>query len=88
MIGPRRIQVAPGADWVLTSKSGLSADNRKRREDIEAAEKIERTGDSNRARLCIGLECTPAIAAKLLSGEHIDSDVWQPVVGSPVSNAV
>jgi hypothetical protein len=57
----------------------LSDDNRQRRQDIEEEGKIEAIqGDANRARLRIGLDCTPAIAAKLLSGEHIDSDVWQP----------
>jgi hypothetical protein len=80
MVGPRRIRVAPGADWCLTSKSGLSDDNRQRRQVLQEEGKIEAIqGDANRARLRVGLDCTPAIAAKLLSGEHIDSEVWQPV---------
>ena len=84
---PRRIRVAPGADWCLTSKSGLSLDNRRRRQDIQASGDIELAADDcNRARLRVGLDCTPAIAAKLISGEHIHSDVWQPALIPPDSS--
>lgn len=79
-LGKRRILVAPGADWYHASKSSLSEDNRRRRQDIETAGKLDPNPDRpDRARLRIGLDCTAAIAAKLLTGEHIDSDVWQPV---------
>jgi hypothetical protein len=84
-----RFLVRPGADYSCVSKSGLSEDNRSRREAIEAMGVLEPLpGVTDRARLPVGLDCrSPAIAAKILSGEHIGTNAWQAIprlqVGSP-----
>jgi hypothetical protein len=76
-----RFLVLPGADYCYATKSGLSEDNRFRREAIEATRVLEPLpGVTERARLPVGLDCkSPAIAAKVLSGEHIGTSAWQQI---------
>jgi hypothetical protein len=75
-----RFHVLAGADYCCKSKSGLSPDNRARREAIEAMDILERLpGSSGRARLRVGLDCkSAAIAGKVLSGKHIGNRAWRP----------
>jgi hypothetical protein len=78
--------VLPGADYCYETKSGLSTDNKSRREAIEQLDIFEELpGITGRARLRVGLDCKSApIAAKIISGEHVDNDAWQkaPCPGS------
>ena len=78
-----RFAVLPGADYCYETKSGLSVDNKSRREAIEELDEQlellqELPGVTGRARLRVGLDCksTP-IAAKIISGEHVDNDAWE-----------
>jgi hypothetical protein len=88
MIG-NRFLVLPGADYSYVTKSGLSEDNRSRREAIEAMSILEPPpGTSDRGRLTVGLDCkSQAIASKILSGEQIGTSAWQTIpsleLGSP-----
>jgi len=44
-------------------------------------------GFPGRARLPVGLDCkSPAIAGKILSGEHIGNRFWQEIPSSPVGS--
>lgn len=74
-----RFNLLPGADYVYTDRSGLSEDNCQRRRAIEAMDILEPIpGVPGRARLLVGLDCkSPAMAGKILSGEHIGNKVWQ-----------
>jgi hypothetical protein len=76
-----RFLVQPGADFSYVTKSGLSEENRSRRDAIQAAGVLEPLpGITDRARLTVGLDCkSPAIAAKILSGEHIGTSAWQAI---------
>ncbi len=75
-----RLWVMPGSDYGPVCKSGVSADNRKRRELIEAAEILEPCPDRpGRMRLRLGLDFKrAALAAKVISGEHLRTKAWQP----------
>jgi hypothetical protein len=81
--------VLPGADYSYVTKSGLSEDNRSRREAIEAMSILEpQPGTSDRGRLTVGLDCkSQPIASKILSGEQIGTSAWQTIpsleLGSP-----
>jgi hypothetical protein len=83
-----RFFVLPGAEYSCVSKSGLSEDNRARRERIEAMGILEPlTGITDRARLPVGLDCrSSAMAAKILSGEHIGTSAWQAIPGLQVGS--
>jgi hypothetical protein len=83
MVG-KRFRVLPGADYCYKSKSGLSTDNLMRRNAIQAMDVLEPLpGVADRARLRVGLDCkSPAIAAKILSGEHIGTRAWQASPGT------
>jgi hypothetical protein len=74
-----RFVVLPGADYCYETKSGLSTDNKSRREAIEQLDIFEELpGITGRARLRVGLDCKSApIAAKILSGEHLGNAAWQ-----------
>jgi hypothetical protein len=74
-----RLLVLPGAEYSYVSKSGLSQHNRSRRQAIEKMEILQPLpGVTGRARLTVGLDCkSRAIAAKILTGEHIGTDAWQ-----------
>jgi hypothetical protein len=74
-----RFYLLPGADYVYADRSGLSEDNCQRRRAIEAMDILEPIpGVPGRARLLVGLDCkSPAMAGKILSGEHIGNKVWQ-----------
>jgi hypothetical protein len=76
-----RFHVLPGADYVYGDRSGLSEDNRQRRRAIETMDILEPIpGNCGRARLLVGLDCkSPAMAGKILSGEHIGNKAWQRV---------
>jgi ribosome modulation factor len=76
-----RFLVLPGADYSYEGKSGLSSHNKLRRQAIEAMGLLERLPDvTDRARLRVGLDCkSAAIAAKLISGEHVGTRAWRPV---------
>lgn len=77
-----RFVVLPGADYCYETKSGLSDDNRARREAIEKLNKQEDLlqelpGVSDSCRLRVGLDCkTAPIAAKIITGEHLDNRAW------------
>jgi len=75
----KRFVVLPGADYCYETKSGLSDDNKSRREALEQLNILEELpGVTGRARLRVGLDCKSApIAAKILSGEHLDNAAWQ-----------
>jgi hypothetical protein len=74
-----RFLVLPGADFAFETKSGLSPHNRRRREIIETMEILRSLpGVADRAQLSVGLDCkSSAIAAKILSGEHLGTRAWQ-----------
>lgn len=74
-----RFHLLPYADYCYEAKSGLSDDNHDRRRAIEGMDILEPIpGVPGRARLLVGLDCkSPAIAGKILSGEHIGNKVWQ-----------
>jgi hypothetical protein len=77
-----RFLVLPGAHYFYVSRRGLSEDNRSRREAIEAMDIFQpgEEGVTDRARLAVGLDCkSPAIAAKVLSGEHLNNSAWQAI---------
>jgi hypothetical protein len=76
-----RFVVLPGADYSYEGKSGLSLHNKLRRQAIEALDVLDRVpGVVERARLRVGLECkSAAIAAKIISGEHLGTGAWQAV---------
>jgi len=76
-----RFLVLPGADYSYVTKSGLSEDNRSRREAIEAMSILEpQPGTSDRGRLTVGLDCkSQPIASKILSGEQIGTSAWQTI---------
>ena len=76
-----RFVVLPGADYSYEGKSGLSLHNKLRRQAIEALDVLDRLpGVAERARLRVGLECkSAAIAAKIISGEHLGTGAWQAV---------
>jgi hypothetical protein len=80
-----RFFVVPGADYSYECKSGLSKDNRRRREAIEKMDILQPLPDvTDHARLRVGLDCkSPAIAAKVLSGEHIGTAAWQAYDNGP-----
>jgi hypothetical protein len=77
-----RFVVLPGADYCHETKSGLSEDNRARRKAIEELDKQldllqELPGVTDRCRLRVGLDCkTAPIAAKIVTGEHLDNRAW------------
>lgn len=74
-----RFHVLQGADYCYASKSGLSSHNQLRRQAIEAMDVLEPLpGATDHARLRVGLDCkSAAIAAKILTGEHIGSHAWR-----------
>jgi hypothetical protein len=74
-----RFLILPGADYVFESKSGLSPHNLQRRQVIETMNILRSLpGITDRARLSVGLDCkSPAIAAKILTGEHRGTRTWQ-----------
>jgi hypothetical protein len=76
-----RFHVLPGADYCCVSRSSLSGDNRSRREAIAAMDILTPLpGVTDRVRLSVGLDCrSSAIAAKILSGEHIGTGAWQVI---------
>jgi predicted nucleotidyltransferase len=88
-----RFVVLPGADYCYETKSGLSVDNRERRAALEElGDELdllqELPGVTGRARLRVGLDCTSApIAAKIISGEHVDNDAWQEAPSPGSSDA-
>jgi hypothetical protein len=77
-----RFVVLPGADYCYETKSGLSEDNRARRKAIEELDEQldllqELPGITDRRRLRVGLDCKSApIAAKIVTGEHLDNRAW------------
>jgi hypothetical protein len=83
-----RFHVLPDADYCYESKSGLSDDNLARRKAIEELDILQPLPSiTGRARLPVGLDCkSPAIAAKILSGEHIGNRFWQEIPSSPVGS--
>jgi hypothetical protein len=80
MVGDR-FHVLPNADYCFKSKSGLSEDNLLRRQAIEGLDILQPLpGVTDRARLPVGLDVkSPAIAAKILSGEHIGNRYWEEI---------
>jgi hypothetical protein len=74
-----RFHVLPGADYCYASKSGLSSHNQLRRQAIEAMDVLEPLpGVTDHARLHVGLNCkSAAIAAKILTGDHVGNRAWQ-----------
>ncbi|MGH6672215.1 MAG: hypothetical protein ACRECV_09620 [Xanthobacteraceae bacterium] len=79
-----RFVVLPGADYCTRTKSGVSPDNRRRREAIGALDIFEELpGVTDRLRLCVGLDCkSPPIAAKVITGEHLNNSAWETVSAS------
>jgi hypothetical protein len=76
-----RFLVLPDADYSYETKSGLSEHNRQRRQAIEEMGILEPLPDAtDRARLRVGLNCkSAAIAAKVISGEHLGTRAWQAI---------
>jgi hypothetical protein len=74
-----RFLVLPDADFVFESKSGLSSHNLQRRQVIETMNILRSLPNvTDRARLSVALDCrSAAIAAKILTGEHVGSRAWQ-----------
>jgi len=74
----KRFVVLPGADYCYETKSGVSVDNRARREALEQLDIFEELpGVTDRSRLRVGLDCKRApVAATLISGEHLDNRAW------------
>ena len=87
MVGDR-FHVLPNADYCFESKSGLSEDNLLRRQAIEGLDILQPLpGVTDRARLPVGLDVkSPAIAAKILSGEHIGNRYWEEIPSSQVGS--
>jgi hypothetical protein len=87
MVGDR-FHVLANADYCYESKSGLSDDNLARRKAIEELDILQPLPKTpGRGRLPVGLDCkSPAIAAKILSGEHIGNRFWQEIPSSPVGS--
>jgi hypothetical protein len=85
-----RFHVLAGADYCYASKSGLSSHNQLRRQAIEAMDVLEPLpGAGDHARLRVGLDCkSAAIAAKILTGEHIGSRAWRAAPCPDVGVAV
>jgi hypothetical protein len=79
-----RFHVLPGADYCYASRSGLSSHNWLRRRALEAMDVLEPLpGVTDYARLRVGLNCrSAAIAAKILTGEHVGTRAWQAVPSS------
>ena len=76
----RRLWVMPGSDYGPACKSSLSNDNRSRRQQIESADVLEPCPDRpGHMRLRYGLDFKfAALAAKVISGEHLRTTAWQP----------
>ena len=74
-----RFLILPDSEYAFESKSGLSPHNRDRREVIERMNILQSLpGFTDRARLSVGLSCkSAAIAAKIVTGEHIGTSAWQ-----------
>jgi hypothetical protein len=74
-----RFLILPDADYIFESKSGLSPHNLQRRQVIETMNILRSLpGVTDRARLSVGLDCrSAAIAAKILTGEHVGTRAWQ-----------
>jgi hypothetical protein len=74
----KRLIVLPGADYSFETKSGLSVDNRARREALKQLDIFEKLpGVTDRSRLRVGLDCKSApVAATLICGEHSDNSAW------------
>jgi hypothetical protein len=83
-----RFLILPDADYIFESKSGLSPHNLQRRQVIETMNILRALPNvTDRAKLSVGLICkSRAIAAKILTGEHLGTRVWQvapePEVGA------
>jgi hypothetical protein len=77
----KRFVVLPGADYCSQTNSGVSPDNRRRREAIGELDIFEvLPGITDRRRLCFGLDCRSApIAATLITGEHCKNSAWETV---------
>ena len=75
----KRVIVMPGADYATITKSGLSHDNRVRREALEKLDIFEELpGVTDRLRLRVALDCkTAPVAASLITGEHLDNSAWE-----------
>lgn len=74
-----RFLVLPDADFAHVAKSGLSPKNVGRRDAIAKLGILKPLPDAtDRARLDVGLDCkSAALAAKIVSGEHIGTEAWQ-----------
>ena len=72
--------VAPGSDFSLVTRKGLSRHNLDRRDFVEGAGVLESIpGNDKRARLGVALAFeSQSIAAKVLVGKHVGSKHWQP----------
>ncbi|MET4091025.1 hypothetical protein ABID60_006768 [Bradyrhizobium sp. S3.5.5] len=77
--GKRTFYVQPGADFAVGERRGMTAHNKARRKGlVKFLDPV--SGADNRMRVRVGLRCLSApIAAKILTGEHIGSKVWQPI---------
>jgi hypothetical protein len=78
-VGPKLI-VLPGSDYSLVARKGLTKYNLNRRAFVEDAGVLEAIpGVTHRARLRAGLAFdSAAVAAKLIVGKHIGSNMWKP----------
>ncbi|WP_461327983.1 hypothetical protein [Bradyrhizobium huanghuaihaiense] len=76
--GKKTFYIQPGADFAVGEKRGMTAHNKARRKGlVKFLEPV--SGADNRMRVRVGLRCLSApIAAKILTGEHIGTRVWQP----------
>jgi hypothetical protein len=79
-----RFLILPDAEYAFETKSGLSPHNWDRREVIERMNILKTLPDfTDRARLSVGLSCkSAAIAAKIVTGEHIGTSAWQTITSA------
>jgi hypothetical protein len=79
MVGSKFV-VAPGSDFNLVTKKGLSRHNTDRRDFVQGAGILEGIpGNDKRARLGVALAFeSQSIAAKVLVGKHVGSKHWEP----------
>lgn len=84
-----RLLVMPGSDYGRTCKSSVSNYNRKRREQIEAADILEPCPVlPDRMLLRYGLDFKhAALAATVISGEHLRTNAWQPKLAEKMRQA-
>ncbi|MDA9523863.1 hypothetical protein XI06_27190 [Bradyrhizobium sp. CCBAU 11434] len=78
--GKKTFYIQPGADFAVGERPGMTIHNTARRNGlIKFLDPIP--GADNRMRVRVGLQCLSAsLAAKMVTGEHVGTKVWQPIL--------